>query len=105
MKRVIRVVALWGLLLGALYLSNPGKEQFADHLKAYVATEIHPDGQDLISQGLGAIAGQIGAELAERHNVALFSVYQINVLKKRYSFLGIAGHFFLLGEPQPVNVK
>jgi hypothetical protein len=105
MKRVFRILALWGLMLGALYVSNPGSKQFASHLQGYVASEINPggDGQDLISRGLGKIAGEIGSEIAVRHNLAIFSVYQVDALKKRHTFLGIAGWFFLLGEPQALN--
>ena len=101
MKRIVRVLALWMLLLAGLHFSNPNPRQFSDFLAVHIANQINPEGADVISRGLGKIAGEVGGELAVRHDLFVASVYQIDVLGKRHSFLAVVGQFIPLGKPQP----
>jgi hypothetical protein len=101
--RIIRVLSLLLLMLAGLHFSNPGPQQFSNYLSNYVAQELNPGSDDVIAKGLGKIAGAVGGELATRHDLFVVSIYQIDVLGKRHTFLAVVGQFIPLGQPEAIK--
>lgn len=107
------------LIAGVLYLLNPGPEKFRaflqEHLSEQAEVRAREAGEQIggdigggvgsiVAQRLGRSGGDLAADLFEREDYYLASVYAVDLNGRQpggeVSFLGIAGWFFSLDEPK-----
>ena len=108
MVRILAVVAILAIVAAVLAATNPPRDKFEDWVRGFVtekvAAEAHKQGQDL--SGDNKPWAEAIVELwvvhmsAERHNLLLFSLYDIELPPEGQSngehsceILGIAGQF------------
>lgn len=110
-----------GLLLvaGLLYVLNPGPEQFRVFLTEELTMQAEQRARDageevagrfggkvagVIARRLGREAGDLASEAFTRDDYYVASVYRVDLNGRRpggeWRFLGVAGQFFPLEEPE-----
>ena len=102
------------LVLGvALYMFNPGEDEFATHVEErsgeYLSTRAGDSNLGQVLSDLGAdVTKALAAHVTERDNYFLWSIYTIDldgpeVSEEEWRILGIAGRFFTLKKPEGIE--
>ncbi len=91
------------LIVGAaLYFTNPDQEAFSAWLSEHIQDELADDapGESELGKkfrrGIGQIAGSAGSKLAERKDLAVASLYTIDIAGESHVFIGVAGQFLAI---------
>jgi hypothetical protein len=98
------------VLFAALFIFNPGEEEFADHVEKrsgeYLSTRAGEGRLGEILADLGAdVTKALANHVTRRENYYLFSIYTIDLdgpeeSAEEWRILGVLGKFVTLSEPE-----
>lgn len=100
MKNLLVSILVLILAVG-LYLTNPTKEDFVDHLTNEIENDESPGLEKLLESLLSRPIAKLLAETTEVKDYQLFSVYYMELGGNEKTYLGIFNDFYRLnGEEQ-----
>ena len=108
MKSLAIIIVLLALATLMVY-TNPSSDDLGNYVRQYVMKESQkkmqePSGQ-FLSSILGGIAGSVISSQTIRTDYILFSTYEVQFGKERFTALGIFRNFILLEKPDLERLK
>jgi len=99
MKNLI-VSALILILVVGLYLTNPTKEDFVDHLTNEIENDESPGLEQVLESLFSRPIAKLLAETTEVSDYQIFSVYHMEIGGNEKTYLGIFNDFYKLTEKE-----
>lgn len=99
MKNLI-VSGLVLILVVGLYLTNPTKEDFVDHLTNEIENDESPGLEQLLESIFSRPIAKFLAETTEVRDYQLFSIYYMEIGEDEKTYLGIFNDFYKLTDKE-----
>lgn len=95
------------ILLGALAITNPNKEDFTEFAKKRMEQRIDASGDDavtdFVAKNLPELAEGVVKNLVKRQNYVFCSLYELDMGRKTYKYVGVGTFFVPLQKDRPLR--
>lgn len=95
------------ILLGALAITNPNKEDFTDYARKRMEQRIDASGDgavsDFVAKNLSVLAEGVVHKLVKRENYVFCSLYELDMGRKTYHYIGVGTFFIPLQKDRPLR--
>jgi hypothetical protein len=103
-----KFIVFFILIAGILVFTNPDSEDFTSYVKQRMERKISDSGDDavtdFVAKNLPELAEGVVAKMVERRNFLVYSVYELDMGRNSYRYIGIGTFFIPLQKDQPFNL-
>ncbi|MCB0761069.1 MAG: DUF4359 domain-containing protein [Flavobacteriales bacterium] len=109
MRKLITYLVLLGVLGGAMYATNPDKQEFSEFVQGRMEKRLDKESSEGLGEALNDVISAMGAKFSQslttREDWYVCSLFTVKMPKRDYRYLGVFHMFILLQTENPLEPK